>query len=488
MEKGHERQLTIAVDMIPYRKDGSNGGIVPATVETIRGLKDYGLTIYILTSQDNFEHLRFLEKLGAKCVNVEEEPQKPDAAVHSAPLIITDDSNIIPAKVQIYHKVKHHIAGIVPQGIYDFCVRHATQFRNIRIALTHPYEKLFKPIARWIAPHRLVEYHVKRNLIRITDQRDDTKENRIIDTKRSLRELIGEAVDVMYCPFTGITYYDPSVPCLSQINDIQHKYLPFFFTDTEFQNRERFYQDLIEKHCYLFAISDYTRKTFIDSYSISEDRIRTIHLSIRDRLQTVSDGECKKKLADKGLENIEFAFYPANFWKHKNHKTLILAYNMFKIRHPESQLHLVFTGYETEEIDDLHLAIQKMGLEQSIHFLGYVDDEMVSVLYQTCKYFVFPSLFEGFGLPLLEAMNAGKPILCSNVTSIPEIVGNCAVFFDPYDPESVCQALEDVESHPSIIMQKMKTYDKQLEKFSEDVYLKALVDYMWEIKRMENKS
>ena len=95
-------------------------------------------------------------------------------------------------------------------------------------------------------------------------------------------------------------------------------------------------------------------------------------------------------------------------------------------------------------------SVKKMGLDEQIIFLGFVSDEEMSALYQACKAVVFPSLFEGFGAPVLEAMSYGKPVLCSNVTSLPEVGGDTVIYFDPRKIESIVNAIQQINSNSAL--------------------------------------
>jgi glycosyltransferase involved in cell wall biosynthesis len=149
-------------------------------------------------------------------------------------------------------------------------------------------------------------------------------------------------------------------------------------------------------------------------------------------------------LQKNGLEENGFLLYPANFWPHKNHSMLLTAFGMFRHRHPESRLQLVCTGFPDERMDALREAVQRMGLRSLVILPGYLSEEELAALLASCKALIFPSLYEGFGMPVLEAMAFSKPILCSNVTSLPEVAGDCALLFDPKKPQEILGAIEQI--------------------------------------------
>jgi glycosyltransferase involved in cell wall biosynthesis len=127
-----------------------------------------------------------------------------------------------------------------------------------------------------------------------------------------------------------------------------------------------------------------------------------------------------------------FLFFPAHCWPYKNHAKLVEAFAQVEAELPKD-LTLVFAGRSFPPDHPAAVLIQERGLGQRIRHLGYRSPLEVRVLFQSCQALVFPSLFEGFGIPVAEAMIAGRPVICSNVTSLPEIAGDAALTFDPND-------------------------------------------------------
>ncbi len=141
-----------------------------------------------------------------------------------------------------------------------------------------------------------------------------------------------------------------------------------------------------------------------------------------------------------------FLLYPANFWPHKNHRMLLTAFKMYRARNPGSELGLVCTGTPNADMECLRDAVARMELEGAVSFPGDVSDEVFTALIQACQALIFPSLYEGFGIPVLEAMARGKPVLCSRVTSLLEVAGDAAVYFDPRKPAEIVRAIEHIDS------------------------------------------
>src|SRR5205085_10793154 len=173
----------------------------------------------------------------------------------------------------------------------------------------------------------------------------------------------------------------------------------------------------------VITISEHARGGLIERLGLDPARVRAIHLGI--------DHE-RFRPGDEGRE--DFLLYPALGWPHKNHARLFEAFALLRSRRPG--LRLVLTGYEGTVPD---------GAEAR----GRVPADELVRLYRRAAALVFPSLYEGFGQPPLEAMACGCPVACSNAASLPEVVGDAARLFDPHDPEAIAAAVQDVLAAPA---------------------------------------
>jgi glycosyltransferase involved in cell wall biosynthesis len=151
-----------------------------------------------------------------------------------------------------------------------------------------------------------------------------------------------------------------------------------------------------------------------------------------------------------GLRQGEYLHYPANFWQHKNHAMLLTAFNVYRKTNPGSSLKLLCTGAPGRGADEFCEAARRMGLADSVVYPGYVTSEEYDFLLGAAAAMIFPSLYEGFGIPVLEAMFAGVPVLCSNVTSLPEVGGDAALYFDPRRPEEIVDAMTRLSDEPGL--------------------------------------
>jgi len=137
-----------------------------------------------------------------------------------------------------------------------------------------------------------------------------------------------------------------------------------------------------------------------------------------------------------------FALYPAKAWPHKNHLRLVAALKLLRERGVE--VPVVLTGAQDGREIPVLAAADSLGVRDLIHFVGFVTPGELGAIYRLAHLMVFPTLFEGWGLPILEALTAGVPLACSNVTCLPAITAGAAEVFDPYDPSAIADAIARV--------------------------------------------
>ena len=262
--------------------------------------------------------------------------------------------------------------------------------------------------------------------------------------------LAAQNVDLLFCPFTAPTYAEVNIPTVSVIHDLQHMALPHFFSPEEILLRDNFMAELKRKADQIICVSEYVKKTVFRYLEISQSITHAVPNAIQTRLIRPAKKRQSECLEALNIHRNPYMYYPANFWPHKNHAMLLTAYGMFLSRNPASKIDLVFTGALNGGEKGVKQAVFQMGLEKRVHFLGFLPHHELEAVWYGCNFLIFPSLYEGFGIPVLEAMSIEKPVLCSNCTSLPEVAGDAALFFDPRKPEEIVGCIEKVAGDVSI--------------------------------------
>jgi glycosyltransferase involved in cell wall biosynthesis/2-polyprenyl-3-methyl-5-hydroxy-6-metoxy-1,4-benzoquinol methylase len=271
--------------------------------------------------------------------------------------------------------------------------------------------------------------------------------------------------DLLFCPFTAPFFFDATVPTVSVIYDLQHVYYPQFFNPADIQERDRNFRKAVRVSSRIVCISEYVRGTVLTATKMDPERLKTIYILLPRRLANPKEDARSKVLKKWGLTSGQYLLYPANFWPHKNHEMLLTAFAMFRSKQGDSGLKLVLTGALGIRAEYVRTAAVQMGIADHVLFPGYVPEEELSALLHSCAALIFPSLFEGFGMPLLEAMAAGKPLLCANGTSLPEVAGDAALFFDPRKPADIAAAIARFENEPKLRLDLAAKSAKRLSAF-----------------------
>jgi glycosyltransferase involved in cell wall biosynthesis len=257
----------------------------------------------------------------------------------------------------------------------------------------------------------------------------------------NLQWLHAMDVEIAYS-FPG--YIHPDLQPLRHVlivPDIQHEFFPEFFSEAAVAERQRLYGDSIRRADHICAISEFTRQSLIDRLGTPPERITTVPLAADAIFSPVASPRDAATLGKYTLESGGYLFFPAHTWHHKNHRAALAALRILRDKHgltPE----LVCTGGPREAQALLDREIEAEHLP--VRFLGYCERAELPILYRNAACLVFPSLFEGFGMPVLEAMACGCPVVCSSTTSLPEIAGDAAVLVDPLDHETLADGLAAV--------------------------------------------
>lgn len=247
-------------------------------------------------------------------------------------------------------------------------------------------------------------------------------------------------LDMIHHPFTILNPIRTKIPSVLTFVDMQHEFFPQFFSSSEIKMRKEFYRPSAEQATRIIAISNHVKSSLREKYGISPDKIDVIYLGYDPRYRVYDRSGAVGEIQAKYDLNRPFLYYPGATWPHKNHKMLLAALSIMKARY-RFDGQLVLTGIAKKSYSEILEEIRRLDLEKTVKVLGYLPYEELPYLYNLARLLAFPSLFEGFGIPLVEAMACGCPIACSNATSIPEVVGDAGVLFDPYSPEDIAEKI-----------------------------------------------
>jgi glycosyltransferase involved in cell wall biosynthesis len=235
------------------------------------------------------------------------------------------------------------------------------------------------------------------------------------------RRLAG--AELVHYPLT-IALPSVRVPTIVTLYDVQHLDLPQLFSRAERAFRARAYDGSARRAARVLVSSEFVRDRAVERLGLDPARVRVIPFGI-DHTRFAPGDEPRQPCL----------LYPARAWPHKNHERLLEAFVLLRRERPELRLVLTGGGHSTATPDGVDVR-------------GHVSSDELGWLYRHAAALVFPSLYEGFGQPPLEAMACGCPVACSNAASLPEVVGDAARLFEPTDPRAIADAVRDVLDAP----------------------------------------
>lgn len=215
----------------------------------------------------------------------------------------------------------------------------------------------------------------------------------------------------------------------------------------------------------VISVSKSTKSDALRLFSVPEKKITVIPNGVEARMRLLDDPMPIKALRQRYNLPPDILLFLGTLEPRKNLITLLEAYTLLR-EQKDVHHNLVIAGGHGWYYEKVYDAVERLGLRESVHFPGYVPDEELPVWYNAADLFIYPSLYEGFGLPPLEAMACGTPVIVSNTSSLPEVVGNAGLTVDPHDPQALARAIYSVLSDPSHRERLAREGRSQASKFS----------------------
>jgi glycosyltransferase involved in cell wall biosynthesis len=245
-------------------------------------------------------------------------------------------------------------------------------------------------------------------------------------------------VDVVHFPFQDA--FITELPTIYQPHDLQHLHLPKLFSSWERSRREVIYRTHCERAALVVAMTSWGRRDFVESYGLAPERVTVVPGgSVLREYPAPSEADLDRLRARFSLPT-SFLLYPAQTWPHKNHERLLESLARIRDQHGVT-IPLVCPGKQTRHHRRIRELVDELGLADSASFPGFVSSLELRGLYELATALVFPSRFEGWGLPVCEAFDAGLAVASSNATGLPDVVGDAGLLFDPDDVDEMARQL-----------------------------------------------
>lgn len=245
-----------------------------------------------------------------------------------------------------------------------------------------------------------------------------------------------------------VTYVAPPVgtcPFVVTVHDISYTRYPQFFSPRDRWMLSTLVPMTMRRAACIITVSNHARREIVDRYGIASARVAVTYEAAAEQFVPVADPAQRETVrARYGLPAAaagRYFFALGNLQPRKNMARLIEAFARLRRHGDVDDVHLVIAGKAMWRESEVYAAVEQAQLTDRVHFVGYVADEDLPALYSGALAFVYPSLYEGFGLPPLEAMACGTPVICSNAASLPEVVGDAAQLIIPTDVDGLAGAL-----------------------------------------------
>ncbi|MDI1354753.1 MAG: glycosyltransferase family 1 protein [bacterium] len=261
------------------------------------------------------------------------------------------------------------------------------------------------------------------------------------------------------------------LPVLHDINFLHHPADSKWLT-TKYYNR--YFPKFAAEACRIATVSEFSKQDIATNYKISTDKIDVVYNGINSFFKVIDD-RTQNQIREKYTKGKKFFICVGSLHPRKNIPNLIKAFALFT-KETQSDLCLVLAGPDFWGLNDIHKTIEEVGVKESVIFTGRLPNEELASVLGSALALTFIPYYEGFGIPLVEAMAAGIPIICSNVTSLPEVAGEAALLVDPLNIHEIKNAMVDVYSSAALRKSLVLKGELQQQKFSWD----KTADLLWQ--------
>jgi len=249
-----------------------------------------------------------------------------------------------------------------------------------------------------------------------------------------------------------------SIPTIFTLHDLQHRHLPQFFSDDHLRLRETLHAAAFHHSKAIVTVSKWVKEDLIRECGIASEKIFVVPLASPAAAYPRPDQSSAARIARKLRLPSAYMLYPSLTYAHKNHERLLQALALLRDR-DGLKLQLICTGAQRLHWARIQERLLALDLTDQVRFLGFLPVDEFRVVFARAQYLVFPSLFEGAGIPLLDAFLEGLPVTCSDIPAFREYGGDAPLFFDPLSVEAIAAALKQMSTDAELRFEVRKRGD-----------------------------
>lgn len=265
--------------------------------------------------------------------------------------------------------------------------------------------------------------------------------------RRITKALKKYQADIFFSP-DGYLSLKTDVPQIGVIHDLNFEHYPEDLPKSALNYLRTFFPLFAKKAAHIITVSQYSKTDICDTYKVPAEKITVAHNAANEIFQPIIEAE-RHDIQSQFTGNQEFFVFVGALHARKNVARLFQAFEQFK-EQTSSKTQLLIVGEAMWSDQEIEQAYQNNSFKNHIHFTGHLPLAQLAKVVAAAKALVFPSYFEGFGIPLVEAMQAGTAVCCSNKTSLPEVVDGAALLFDPFDIADITKQLINIDENESI--------------------------------------
>jgi glycosyltransferase involved in cell wall biosynthesis len=281
--------------------------------------------------------------------------------------------------------------------------------------------------------------------------------------------------DVLFVPSHTLPFIHPKFSVIT-IHDTAFRYLKKSYSKLQYLYLNWSTKFAVKHASKIIVPSEATKRDLVQIFKCPVYKIDVVPHGFK-KPKKIDEEQVSENLKSFGFgEAQSYIFFVGRLESKKNLEMLVSAFKIFSENHPEYSL--VMAGKRGVGFDEIFNKVRKLQIEDKVIMPGYVDENEKAYLYKNCKIFAFPSLYEGFGLPILEAFSYGKPVLTSHVSCMPEVAGDAAIYCDPFDPSSIAECLEKLADDKIFADDLVKKGFERLKIFSWENSVKKTFDVL----------
>jgi glycosyltransferase involved in cell wall biosynthesis len=257
-------------------------------------------------------------------------------------------------------------------------------------------------------------------------------------------------------------------PTLLVIHDLNFEHYPEYIPQPARFHYKWFTPKFAHRADRIATVSQYSKSDIVEQYDVSPQKIDVVYNGANSLYQPIEEQE-KIRIKEQFTQGHDYFIFIGALNPRKNLANLFTAFNAFKIKHQSSEMKLLVVGEKMYWSDDIKASYEKMDHKSDVIFTGRLEPETLVKVMGSASALTYPSVFEGFGIPIIEAFSAEIPVITSNTTAMPEVAGEAALLVDPMDIDSIVEAMEKIAFDKALVQQLIQKGIKQRTHFSWDI-------------------